>query len=98
MSKTTTRTITQDFEERELKFEGRTVYCWFTAKAQITTEIEGDGIDYEITSESKIDWVDVSDCEFAESLEHANEGEYSDATPSILKALERDLEVEEFRF
>lgn len=98
MSKTITRTVTQEFEERELKFEGRNVFCWFTAKAKITTEISGNGLDEEVTSESKIDWVDVSDCEFAESLEHANEGEYSDATPSILKALERDLEVDEFRF
>jgi len=98
MSKTTTRTITQDFEERELKFEGRTVYCWFTAKAQITTEIEGNGLDEEKTSESKIDWVDVSDCAYVNELESAHEGVFDDATPAILKALERGLEVEEFRF
>jgi hypothetical protein len=98
MSKTTTRTITQDFEERELKFEGRTVYCWFTAKAQITTEIEGNGLDEEKTSESRINWIDVSDCAYVNELESAHEGVFDDATPSMVKALERDLKVDEFRF
>ena len=98
MRNTKIRTITQDFEERELKFEGRTLFCWFTANAKITTVIEGNGLDEELTSESLINWVDVSDCIFAESLDHADEGDYMDATPQIIKALERDLEVDEFRF
>ena len=98
MSKTITRTITQDFEERELKFEGRTLFCWFTANAKITTEIEGNGLDEELTSESWIDWVDVYDCMFAESLAHADEGDYIDAYPSIIKSIQRDLSIDEFRF
>ena len=98
MSKTITRTITQDFEERELKFEGRTLFCWFTATAKITTVIEGNGLDEEVTSESFINWVDVSDCIFSESLEAADEGDYMDAYPSIIKSIQRDLEVDEFRF
>ena len=98
MSKTITRTITQDFEERQLKFEGRTLFCWFTATAKITTVIEGNGLDEELTSESKIDWVDVYDCVFAESLQAAEEGDYIDAYPSIIKSIQRDLEVDEFRF
>jgi hypothetical protein len=98
MSKTTIRTITQEFEERPLKFEMKTVYCWFTAKAKIVTEIEGDNINDPEFSESRIEWVDISDFEYADTLVEAGEGNYNQPSAMMVKALERDLEVDEFRF
>jgi hypothetical protein len=85
------REIKQEFEERELRFEGRTVFCWFTAIAKIVTDI-----DDQDQASSDFEYIDVISFEYAESLEEAGEGIYYEPTNKMVKALERDLELDEF--
>jgi hypothetical protein len=87
------REIKQEFEERELRFEGRTVFCWFTAIAKVRTDI-----DDQDQASSRFEYIDVIIFEYAESLQKASEGVYYQPTAKMIKALERDLELDEFRF
>jgi S-adenosylmethionine hydrolase len=85
------REIKQEFEERELRFNGRDVFCWFTAIAKIRTEI-----DDQDQASSEFEYIDVISFEYAETLEEAGEGIYYQPCDKMVKALERDLEIVEF--
>ncbi len=92
------RRIKQDFEFRPLDFNGQTLYCRFTADAKITTRHYGDGYHEERTADHSFDWIDIDNFEFAYSLEEAEEGIYHDANIKMYRAMEIDLELDEFTF
>ena len=89
----TTRIISQEFEERKLRFDNQAIFCWFTAKVKISTDI-----DDENQSDSWFEWIDIIGFEYANSLQDANEGLYYTPSLKMIKSLELDLQIDEFRF
>lgn len=92
------RRIKQEFINRPLTFNGQALYCSFTADAKIIITHHGDGYHEERTTEARFDWIDISKFEYAKSLEEAEDGLFWDANIKMHRALEIDLEMDEFRF
>ena len=82
-------TISKDFEAYEL--DG--LLFWFLVDAEIHSETD----DQDQTT-SRVYYADISNGCYAESQEAADNGQYSDMTAKQIKAVERSLTVEHFRF
>ena len=89
------RVIEQDFECYELETPTGIVYCWFTAKCKIITEIEGDDITEPLSSESRFHYLDISDLGFTKDPLGED---LIDAMRPTYTMLEKSMTIEDFKF
>jgi len=89
------RIIEQEFEGYEFESPGGKVYCWFTAKCKIITEIKGDDITEPLTSESRFQYLDISDLGFTKDPLGED---LRDALSPMYNTLGKSITIEDFRF